>query len=112
MLETILTASGLPHRQGRFLNPPAETYAVYFDFKTVDAADPVQPISGRLPGIVLHDCMVELYEHRPDPDAEAALERELNAQGLSWTKEDRYWLQNVQRYQVIYEFNFYEKVRT
>ncbi len=111
MIETILTASGLPYRQGRFLHPPAETYAVYFDHLTVDGADPVAPISGRLPGVVLHEGMIELYEPRPDPDAEAALEREINAQGLSWTKQDRYWLQNVQRYQVIYELNFYEKVR-
>lgn len=112
MIKSILTASGIPYRQGRFLHPPAKTYAVYFDQLTVDGADPV-PVSasGRLPGIVLHDCTVELYEPQPDPEAEAALERELNAQGLSWTKEDRYWLQNVQRYQVIYEFNFREKVR-
>ena len=111
MIETILTASGLPHRQGRFLHPPAKTYAVYFDDQTVDGADPVPPISGRLPGVVFHDCMVELYEPQPDTAAEAALEAALNAQGLSWTKQDRYWLQNVQRYQVIYEFNFFEKVR-
>ena len=109
MIETILTASGLPYRQGRFLHPPAKTYAVYFDDKETDGPDPVGVAA---PHIVRHDCMVELYEPQPDHDAEAALERELNAQGLSWTKQDRYWLQNVQRYQVIYEFNFTEKVRT
>lgn len=108
MIETILTASGLPHRQGRFLYPPAKTYAVYFDDKETDGPDPV---GAPAPYIVRHDCMVELYEPEPDPAAEATLEAALNAQGLSWTKQDRYWLQNVQRYQVIYEFNFSEKVR-
>lgn len=110
MFETILKASGIPYRQGRYLNPPAKTYAIYFDNLTVNGADPV-PTAMQRPGVVLHDCMVELYEPRPDPEAEAALEAQLLAWGISWTKEDRYWLQNVQRYQVIYEFNFTEKVR-
>lgn len=109
MIDTILTASGLPNRQGRFPNPPAKTYAVYFDDKETSGPDPVGVVA---PYVVRHDCIVELYEPKPDPDAEAALEAALYAQGLSWTKQDRYWLQNVQRYQVIYEFNFTEKVRT
>ena len=29
MIEEILTASGIPFRQGRYLNPPSTTYAVY-----------------------------------------------------------------------------------
>jgi hypothetical protein len=64
------------------------------------------------PYIVTHDVMVELYEPVTDPDSEARLEAQLNARGLQWTKQDRYWLQNVQRYQVIYEFNYNEKRRT
>lgn len=108
MIKAILTASGIPYRQGRFLHPPAKTYAVYFDDKETSGPDPV---GIAVPHVVRHDCMVELYEPSPDPDAEAALERALNDQGLSWTKEDRYWLQNTQRYQVNYEFNFSEKVR-
>lgn len=107
MIDTILTASGIPYRQGRFLNPPAETYGIYFDNLTVDGPDPLPGV----PQTVRHDVMVELYEPQPDPDAEAALEAEFRARGLPWTKEDRYWLQNVQRYQVVYEFNYNEKVR-
>jgi hypothetical protein len=107
MLNDILTASGIPYRQGRFLNPPAETYGIYFDNLTVDGPDPLPGV----PQTVRHDVMVELYEPQPDPDAEAALEAEFRARGLHWTKEDRYWLQNVQRYQVVYEFNYNEKVR-
>lgn len=110
MIETMLTASGLPYRQGRFPHPPASTYAVYFDDQEVIAPDPVAA-SGR-PLIVRHGGMVELYEPLPDPDAETKFEAELNAQALEWTKQDRYWLQNVQRYQVIYEFTYYEKRRT
>ena len=109
MTEIILTASGIPYKQARYPHPPAETYGVYFDNLTTDGPDPV---AAGMPQIVSHDVMVELYEPKQDPDAEARLEAQLNARGLQWTKQDRYWLQNVQRYQVIYEFNFSEKRRT
>ena len=108
MIHEILTASAIPYRQGRFINPPAKSYAVYFDDLDVSGPDP-QPGA---PQIVRHDVMVELYEPKADPAAEAALEAELNARGIPWTKEDRYWLQNLQRYQVIYEFTYNEKRRT
>lgn len=107
MIDTIMTASGIPYRAGRFLNPPAETYAVAFDDQDVGGPDPFPGA----PKIIRHDAMVELYEPKPDTDAEAALESALDAQGLHWTKQARYWLQNVQRYQVIYEFSYIEKRR-
>lgn len=109
MLETMLKASGIPAKQGRFTNPPPKTYAVYFDDQ--DTTDGPDPLPGVAPMLVNHDCMVELYEPTPDPAAEAAFEAELIKKGISWQKQDRYWLQNVQRYQVIYEFNFNEKRR-
>lgn len=109
MIDTILTASGIPYRQGRFINPPAATYAIYFDSQEADGPDPV--ITTGLPVIVRHDVSVELYEPEQDPAAEAAIEAELNARGILWTKEARYWLQNVQRYQVVYEFDYNEKRR-
>ena len=107
MINTIMTASGVPYREGRFFNPPAETYAVIFDDQDAGGPDPLPGV----PRIIRHDATVELYEPRPDPDAEAALESALDAQGLHWTKQARYWLQNVQRYQVIYEFSYNEKRR-
>ena len=107
MINEILTASGIPYRQGRFAKPPAETYGIYFDNETVDGPDPFPGV----PQTVRHDVMVELYEPMADPEAEAALEAQLKARGLHWTKEDRYWLQNVQRYQVVYEFYYNEKRR-
>ena len=109
MIETILTASGIPYRQGRFFDPPATTYAIYFDSQETDGPDPVN-VAG-LPLIVSHSVSVELYEPEQDPAAEAAIEAELNARGIPWSKEARYWLQNVQRYQVVYEFDYNEKRR-
>ena len=110
MVKEILTAAGVEHRQGRFLRIPENTYAVYFDDVEVDAADRVTPpTSAGLPSIKTHNITVEVYEPKPDDDAEAAIERELNARGLSWRKEDRYWLSEVQRYQVVYEFDYTTK---
>lgn len=108
MIDDILTASGIPYRQGRFLNPPATTYGVYFDDCDTSRGPDPQPGA---PLLVRHDIMVELYEPKADPDAEAALETQLIAAGLHWTKNDREWLQNVQRYQAVYEFTYYEKRR-
>lgn len=110
MIPEILTAAGILHRHGRFTRPQSETYAVYFDDVERDGADPVKPIgTAGLPGVYHHTCRVELYEPKPDGEKEAAIEAELNARGLPWSKEDRYWLQDVQRYQVIYEFEYTTK---
>lgn len=105
MIETILKAAGLPFWQGRALTEPAETYAIYFDEVTADGPDGYNRI-------FTHDVTVELYEPAQDDAAEAAVEAELNARGIPWTKQARYWLDNVRRYQVIYEFSYIEKRRT
>lgn len=111
MIDKILDASGIPSRSARYPQPPAETYGIYFDAETVDGPDAVLAGSG-VPLNVQHDVSVELYEPIQDPDAEAAFEGALVAHGVTaWEKDDRYWLQNAQRYQVIYRFTFYEKRR-
>lgn len=104
MVNDILTAAGIAYRRGRFTGSKPATYAVYMDDITTDGPD-----DG--PRILRHDIAVELYEDRPDDTAEAALEAALAATGLQWTKQDRYWLQSEQQYQVIYEFYYFEKVR-
>lgn len=104
MVETILNAAGLPFRQARYADPPASTYAVYFDEVTADGPDGYNRI-------FTHDVTVELYEPRQDADAEAAIEAAIDAQGLHWAKQSRYWLKSINRYQVIYEFSYTEKRR-
>lgn len=111
MLKDILNAAGVKNRQGRYMPPiPTESYAVYFDDVERDGADPVTPGSSTgLPGIYHHTGRIELYEPRPDDKTEAAIEAEFDARGLPWSKEDRYWLQDVQRYQVLYEIDYTSK---
>ena len=104
MINNIMTEFGLPYRETRFPKPPVGTYAVFFDEVTADGPDGMNLI-------FTHDIMVEVYEPKPDPEAEAALEAAISAAGLHYTKQSRYWLQDVQRYQVIYEFTYIEKRR-
>lgn len=105
MVNEILTAAGLEYRRTRFPRPPAGTYAVYMDDVTTDGPD-------GLARIFTHSVTVEVYEPKPDDDAETALEAAITAAGLQWTKQDRYWLDTEQLYQVVYEFEYIEKRRT
>lgn len=107
MTTDILKASGVPFRRSRYPSPPAGTYAIYMDDLDTDGADR----AGECPIMVSHDVTVELYEAAPDDAAEASLEAAMTAAGLKWTKQDRYWLQSEQRYQVVYEFSYVEKRR-
>lgn len=110
MTEEILTAAGVLHRRSRFLRMPAETHAVWFDDITTDSADRIPTISqAGFPRTRTHDVTIEVYEPSPDDAAEAAIEAELDARGVEWTKQDRYWIAEAQRYQVVYEFTYTEK---
>lgn len=106
MVNEILTAAAVEHAQGRFMRMPEGTHAVYFDDIETETADPVVASA---PRIYHHNVTVEVYEPAPDDDTEAAIEAELDARGLSWAKQDRYWLKDLQRYQVIYEFSYTSK---
>lgn len=108
MIKKILAAAGIPAAPSRYPNPPGSTYAVYFD--DVDTQDGPDPVPGA-PLIFKHSATVELYEPTKDDASEEAMESALREQGLHWVKQSRYWLQNVQRYQVIYEFEYIEKWR-
>lgn len=110
MIKDILIASGINHVQGHFLRLPDGTCAVYFDDVEVITADRVPAIASKgLPRIYQHNVTVEVYEPLPDDMSEAALEAELNAAGLEWTKQDRYWLKDLQRYQTVYEMTYTTK---
>lgn len=107
MIKDILTAAGVEHAQGRFLRTPEGTYAVYFDDLEVETADRVAVTE--LPRIYHHNVSVEVYEPAPDDAIEAAIEAELDARAIPWTKQDRFWLKDLKRYQVVYEFEYTSK---
>ena len=105
MVSELLKAAGVKHRRNRFVSPPNVTYALWMDDLSTDGPD-CAPTS-----IFTHDITIELYEYTPDDDAEAAIEAVLTEAGLHWSKQDRYWIEVEQLYQVIYEFTYIEKRR-
>ena len=102
MIEEALSAAKIPGAEARFPDPPPGTYAVWFDDVSTDGPDGMNRI-------FTHNVTIELYEPTKDDVAETALEAELNTRKLRWTKQARYWLSSVQRYQVIYEFSYIVK---
>lgn len=106
MVKTVLTGAGFVEgetfRETRFLKPPKTTYAVFMDSFTRRGADGLNLIKD-------HSYTIELYSYKPDPEAEARIEKSLDDLGLEYDKEDRYWIQEEQLYQVVYTFNFVEK---
>lgn len=104
MVNDILRAAGVNYRKTRFQKPPEGTYAVYTDDIMSDGPNDLNLIRA-------HDCTVELFEPAPDDETEAAIEAALDAAEVSWQKQGRLWIRDEQRYQVIYEFNYYTKRR-
>ncbi len=57
-----------------------------------------------------HNCTIELYEYAPDPNAERRLEETFDKLGIEFEKADRYWIQEEQLYQIVYDFDHIEKI--
>lgn len=106
MVKKVLTGAGFVEgetfKETRFLKPPRTTYAVFMDSFTRRGADGLNLIKD-------HNATIELYCYKPDPDAEARIEKSFDDLGLEYEKDDRYWIQEEQLYQVVYTFNYIEK---
>lgn len=102
-VDDILTAAGFveneTYRETRFLTPPSETYAVYNDSIIRRGADNVNLLTE-------HDVTIELYQYSPDPDSEERIEAQFDSIGQVYEKQERYWLNDEQLYQVIYNFSY------
>ena len=105
MITKILTEAGVPHRKARYTSKPLpDTYTVYFDDREANGADGINCL-------ITHNVTIEVYEAKPDDAAEMAIENALDAAGVEWTSQSRYWIAEEQRYQIIYEFTYIEKRR-
>ncbi len=106
MVKKILTGAGFEEgktfKETRFLRPPKGTYAIYLDSFTRRGADGLNLIKE-------HDYTIELYSDTPDPGAESRIEAMFDKYGIEFSKDDRYWIDEEQLYQVVYTFNFIEK---
>ncbi len=104
MVTDILRAAEIPFRKTRLLKPPSGTYAVYTDDMETLGGD-------NLVAVYHHQITIELYESGLDDASEEKIQAALSDTGIHWEKQDRFWLPNEQRYQVIYEFDYYTKRR-
>lgn len=108
MVKQILTLAGFiegkTFKETRFIKPPKSTYAIYLDSYTGRGADGANLLKE-------HTYTIELYSDTPDPEAEKRIEDTLDSFGLEYEKGDRYWIQEEQLYQVLYEFSYIEKIR-
>ena len=107
MVNKILTGAGFvldeTYRETRLLSSPQDqTYAVYNDSVEVRGADNLNLIKE-------HDVTIEVYEYAPDRETEKKIEAQFNASAIAYVKQERYFIQEEQLYQVIYEFNYIEK---
>lgn len=102
MVNKILEATGIPYKETRFLTPPKSTYAIYNDTKNRRGGDNINLITQ-------HDVSIELYSYKKDPEAEKKIESLLDANGLEYDKQPRFWLQEEQLYQVVYDFTYTQK---
>ena len=102
MVNKILEVTGIPYKETRFLKPPKTTYAIYNDSVYRRGGDNINLLSQ-------HDVSIELYEYEKDPEAEKKIEDQFDANGIEYTKQTRYWLQEEQLYQVVYDFTYHLK---
>lgn len=106
MVDKILTGAGFvlnkTYKETRFLQPPSKTYAIYNDSYNRRGADDLNLLTE-------HTITIELYEYSPDPEAEKRIEDQFDALGVEYSRQDRYWIQEEQLYQVIYEFDYIKK---
>lgn len=107
MVREILTSAGFVEgetfKETRFLSPPKSTYAIYLDSCVGRGADGINMIKE-------HSYTIELYSYTPDSEAEKRVENVFDKLGIEYDKENRYWIQDEQLYQVIYDFDFIEKL--
>lgn len=107
MIKSILTKAGFieneTFKETRFLIPPKEkTYCVYMDSWSGRGSDDYNYIRE-------HSYSIEVYQYYPDEESEEKIERILDNLGLEYQKHERYWIEQEQLYQTIYDFDYLEK---
>ena len=102
MINEILKPTGLPYKESRFLKPPTKSYVVYNDSIDRRGGDNINLVSQ-------HNITLELYEYEKDLEAEKAIEDSLDANGIEYEKQSRYWIAEEKIYQVVYDFTYIQK---
>mgnify|MGYP001161908255 FL=1 len=85
-----------------FRHPPRVNYAVYNDSWERRGSDDKNLIKE-------HDVTIEFYQYKPDSEKEEKIEQTFDDMSIPFTKQERYWIQDEQLFQTIYEFSYIEK---
>lgn len=106
MVKQILKEAGFiqneTFRELRFLRPPKTTYAVWLESFSRRGSDDRNRITE-------HEYTIELYSYQIDIDAEKRIENVLDYHSIPYSKNERYWIESEQLYQVVYTFDFIDK---
>lgn len=102
MVSEILKGLEIPYKEVRFNKTPNTSYAVFTDSKKVYGADK------RL-FLIKHHVFIELYSYSIDFENEGKLEKKFAEFSIDYDKSERVWLDDEQRYQVIYDFEYVER---
>lgn len=102
MVDLIFNGLDIPYRETRFIQPPRKTYAVYQHSIDRRGADDRNMISE-------NSLSIELYSYKPDSVAEKLIEHRLDELAMPYEKQERYWIESEQLYQVIYSLDYITK---
>lgn len=106
LVDDILQGAGLTqnktYKETRFITPPKETYAIFNQSYERRGADLYNCLKE-------YDVTIEIYSLKPDEQMERNIEAEFDKRSIFYTKQERYFIQSEQLYQVIYEFSYLEK---
>lgn len=101
MVDLILNGI-VQYKPVRFLQPPKDTYAVFFDDVVFRGADD-------LIGIEEHSLRIEVYASVIDKNIESNIEQKLIELSLEFDKGERIWLNEVERYMTPYYIDYTKK---
>lgn len=101
MVDLILNGI-LPYKEVRFLKPPKEIYAVYFDDIDYYGADDLIKIQR-------HTVRIEIYGEKIDREIESQIEARMINLKLEFNKGERTWLNDTQSYMLAYYLEYTEK---
>ena len=101
MVDKILNGI-VPYKEVRYLQPPREAYAVYFDDVDHYGADYLIALEN-------HSVRIELYTSTIEPAIEASIQIRLEDLNIEYNVGERTWLNSEQLYMTVYYFDYIKK---
>lgn len=104
MVDEMLEEIGIAHKEIKFNKPPKETYAVWMEDIEAYGADDVNLYWKHFPTIELY-----AYSESESISSERKIEQYFNERGVAFKKQARFFIQEEQLYQTVYDFEYLSK---